>query len=306
MELRQLEHFLAVAEERHFTRAADTLRISQSGLSASIRALETELGASLFTRSTRRVELTQAGAALLEESIRTLASASAAREAVAAIRDVLGGTLTVGTEQCLGVLNLPQELAQFRRQHPGVHINLGFRGSAQLLDELASGRLDLALLALCSPTPQGVRLAPLSTEPFVVLCSPQHRLASAKTLRIADLAAETFVGFEEDWAARVLVGRAFSAEGLNHSVELEVNDVHTLLDLVEHELGVAVVPAHFAHKRPDRLTAIPLTGSGLEWTVAIAMPERPGPAARVLLGQLESLRPDPVEQHVDERDRRAA
>ncbi|HWU59201.1 MAG TPA: LysR family transcriptional regulator [Microbacteriaceae bacterium] len=288
MELRQLEHFLAVAEERHFTRAADVLRISQSGLSASIRALETELGTTLFTRSTRRVELTQAGAALMEESIRTLASASAARDAVAAIRDVLSGTLTVGTEECLGVVNLPEQLARFRENHPGVSIRLGFAGTAQLLEDLAAGRIDLALLAVCSPTPQGVRLAPLSTEPFVVLCSPRHRLAAERSVRIADLAAETFVGFQDDWAARVLANRAFAAEGLDHSVELEVNDVHTLLDLVGYDLGVAVVPAHFAHKRPDRLVAVPVSGSALDWTVAIAMPERPSPAARALLGQLEA------------------
>jgi DNA-binding transcriptional LysR family regulator len=288
MELRQLEHFLAVAEERHFTRAADTLRISQSGLSASIRALETELGTSLFTRSTRRVQLTQAGKALLDESIRTLASASAARDAVAAIRDVLGGTLTVGTEQCLGVMDLPKELAQFRASHPGVRINLGFSGSAQLLEELASGRLDLALLAVCGPTPQGVHLVTLSTEPFVVLCNPRRPLALQRAVAISALAAATFVGFQKDWASRVLVDREFAAQGLDHAVELEVNDVHTLLDLVEHDLGVAVVPAHFAHKRPERLAAIPLVGPQPAWTVALATPERPGPAARALLAQINS------------------
>ncbi|WP_308467283.1 LysR family transcriptional regulator [Rathayibacter soli] len=288
MELRQLEHFLAVAQERHFTRAADALRISQSGLSASIRALETELGASLFTRSTRRVELTQAGVALLTESIRTVASASAAREAVAAVRDVLSGTLTVGTEQCLGAIDLPEQLARFRQQHPGVRINLGFAGSTQLLDALATGRQDLAVLAVCGPTPQGVRLETVSTEPFVVLCSPRCALAAERSTTLADLAAETFVGFQADWAARVLVDRAFDAERLGHTVELEVNDVGTLLDLIEHDLGVAVVPAHFAHKRPERLAAVPLRATGLEWTVAIAIPEQPSPAARALLGQLET------------------
>jgi len=96
MELRQLEHFVAVAEESHFTRAAELLQISQSGLSASIRALETELGTPLFVRSTRRVELTEAGRVLLAESHRTLASVAAAHDAVAAVRGVLRGTLSVG------------------------------------------------------------------------------------------------------------------------------------------------------------------------------------------------------------------
>src|SRR5674476_1010595 len=98
MELRQLEHFVTVAEERHFTRAADLLQISQSGLSASIRALEMELGTSLFIRSTRRVELTAAGQALLADSRRTLASAAAAQNAVAAVRGLVRGRLTVSAE----------------------------------------------------------------------------------------------------------------------------------------------------------------------------------------------------------------
>lgn len=108
MELRHLEYFIAVAEERHFTRAAERMRVAQSGLSASIRTLERELGADLFIRSTRRVELTEAGRALLIEAHRTLASVDAARDAVAAVQGLLRGTVSVGTEQCLGVINLPR------------------------------------------------------------------------------------------------------------------------------------------------------------------------------------------------------
>jgi len=283
MELRQLEHFLAVAEERHFTRAAETLRISQSGLSASIRALETELGASLFLRSTRRVELTQAGQVLLAESMRTVASAAAAREAVAAIRDVLGGTLAVGTEQCLGVIDLPAELAAFRRRHPAVRVRLSFAGSGRLIEDVAHGGLDLAIVAVCGSTPQGVRLITLSTEPFVVLCHPGHPLAERASVSIADLEHETIVGFQDDWAARVLVDRAFAAIGRDKPVELEVNDVGTLLDLVGYSLGVAVVPAHFRQKRPKSLVAVPLSDERPQWRVAIAVPEHPSPAAEALL-----------------------
>ena len=140
MELRQLEHFVAVAEESHFTRAAELLQISQSGLSASIRALETELGTPLFVRSTRRVELTEAGRVLLAESHRTLASVAAAHDAVAAVRGVLRGTLSVGGEQCLGVVDVPAQLARFRSRHPGVEVRLRFGGSARPTDLLAAGR----------------------------------------------------------------------------------------------------------------------------------------------------------------------
>jgi DNA-binding transcriptional LysR family regulator len=286
VELRQLEHFIAVATEQHFTRAAESLQISQSGLSASVRALEHELGTPLFTRSTRRVVLTQAGQALLEEARRTVASADAARSAVDAVRGVLGGTLRVGTEQCLGVVDLGRELAAFRHHHPGVEVRLGFDGSADLIERVASGQLDLALVAECGDVPAGVRMTRLSTESFAILADPRHRLAELKGVTLDEIAAEPQIGFLPGWGARVLADRAFATAGLQSRVTMEVNDVHTLLDLVGHGLGVAVVPEHFRHKRPQTLRAVPIKGDELEWNVAVAVPEQPGPAGKVLLEQV--------------------
>lgn len=286
MELRQLEHFVAVATERHFTHAAELLQISQSGLSSSIRALETELGAPLFLRSTRRVELTAAGRALLEESHRTLASAAAARDAVLAVRGVVGGTLAVGSEQCLGVIDVPKELARFRAAHPGVRIQLGFAGSTALVADVASGRLDLAIVAVCATAPSGVTLHTLAERQLVLLCRHDHPRAAEPSVSVDDLTAETFVSFQPDWAARVLADRTFATRGVRHDVQLEVNDVHSLLDLVEAGLGVAVVPAPIAAKRSDRLAGVPLTGDVPPWEVAVAVPDNPSPAASAFLEQL--------------------
>lgn len=290
MELRQLGHFVAVAEERHFTRAAESLRISQSGLSASIRALEVELGAALFVRSTRHVELTAAGRALLVESHRILASAAAARDAVEAVSGVMGGVIAVGAEQCLGAVDLPRELARFRSRHPGVAIRLTFNGSALLLEQVGSGQLDLAIIAVCGPIPAGVHIEPMATEPLVVLTHPDSPIARLESVSLADLRDETFIGFKPDWAARVLATRAFTAADLPHSVELEVNDVHTMLDLIGQKLGVAIVPAPIAAKRPDALRATALRGDLPVWTVAAAVPDRPSPAAAAFLDLLAAGR----------------
>ena len=291
MELRQLEHVVAVAEHQHFTRAAEELQISQSGLSASVRALESELGTPLFTRSTRRVELTQAGSAFLPEAARTLAGAAAAKRAVDAVRGVLAGTLTVGTEQCLGAIDLPAELAAFRTEHDQVDVRLGFDGSANLLERLVAGQLDLAVLARCGPPPPGIRLRTLSEEGFTLLCHPDHPLARRSSVGLGELSEETLIGFSPEWAARMLAQQAFLAAGLHPTVGMEVNDVGTLLELVGHGLGVALVPAHFAHKRPDRLRAVAVEASAqLVWTVAVALPTTPSPAATALLTQFARAR----------------
>nr|WP_239579855.1 LysR family transcriptional regulator [Microlunatus panaciterrae] len=282
-----MEHFIAVAEEQHFTHAAELLQISQSGLSASIRALETELGSPLFVRSTRRVELTPAGRAFLDEAVRTVASATAAKNAVAAVQGVLRGTMSVGTEQCLGVLNLPQELAGFRSRHPGVEVRLSYEGSADLVAKVGAGQVDLALVAICDPDPIGLQLVPLSVESFVVLCHPSHPVAALTSVEIDRLVGESFVGFLPGWGARVLAERAFASIGSPHRVSMEVNDVHTLLDLVEHGLGIAIVPEHFARKRPDKLAAVAIDHDRLQWRVAVALPHQPSPAAKELLSQFD-------------------
>ena len=286
MELRQLEHFVAVAEARHFTRAAEQLSISQSGLSASVRALERELHTTLFVRNTRRVELTEAGRALLAESRRTLASAAAAREAVAAVDGLLRGTLSVGAEQCIGVVDVPALLAKFRAAHPGVEIRLRQAGSMLLLGQLQTGRLDVAFVATSGHVVEGVELTPLATEAMVLVCHPDHPLARRREVATAELDGETFIDFESAWGVRAIVDRALGDAGVRHESTIEVNDVHTLLDLVWHRLGVALVPAPIAAKKAAKLAAVPLRqGSADSWQVAVAAPspDAVSPAARALL-----------------------
>jgi DNA-binding transcriptional LysR family regulator len=290
MELRHLQHFVAVAEDQHFTRAAERLMVSQSGLSASIRALERELRAPLFVRTTRRVTLTEAGRALLAEAERILAQVRAAHEAVAAVQGVIRGTLTVGTEQCIAGVRVAGLLAAFRRRHPDVEIRLRQSGSGALAEEVAAGRLDLAFAYRTQADDDQLRSAPLAGEPMYVLCHPDHRLSGATALTPADVADEVFVDFHPAWGPRPATDAAFAAAGVRRTVALEVNDVHTLLDLVDENLGIAVVPRHFRHKR-EALCALPLKGTGevVYETVALLPPERAtSPAARALMALLES------------------
>ncbi|MEU2116789.1 LysR substrate-binding domain-containing protein [Streptomyces sp. NPDC016459] len=291
MELRHLQHFVAVAEDRHFTRAAERLLVSQSGLSASIRALERELRAPLFVRTTRRVTLTEAGRALLVEAERILAQVRAAHEAVAAVQGVLRGTLALGTEQCIAGVRTPGLLAAFRRRHPDVEIRLRQSGSPDLAEEVAAGRLDLAFAYRTRADTDQLRSVSLAAEPMTLLCHPEHRLATAgPALSPEDVAGEVFVDFHPDWGPRQATDTAFATAGVRRAVALEVNDVHSLLDLVDENLGVAAVPHHFRHKR-EALTAIPLKGTGpavYETVALLPPPETTSPAARALMTLLRT------------------
>ncbi|MEV2195304.1 LysR family transcriptional regulator [Streptomyces phaeochromogenes] len=290
MELRHLQHFVAVAEDQHFTRAAERLMVSQSGLSASIRALERELRAPLFVRTTRRVTLTEAGRALLTEAERILAQVRAAQDAVAAVQGVLRGTLSLGTEQCIAGVPVAQLLAAFRRQHPDVEIRLRQAGSGALAEDVAAGRLDLAFAVTTRADTEQLRCLPLTSEPMTVLCHPSHRLATGGPVTPDELGGEPFVDFHPDWGPRRTTDAAFAAAGVHRTVALEVNDVHSLLDLVEEGLGIAVVPRHFAHKRRV-LPALPLkadTETPYETVAMLPPPEATSPAARALMSLLET------------------
>jgi DNA-binding transcriptional LysR family regulator len=282
VELRQLEYFVAVAEERHFTRAANRAMVSQSGLSASIRALERELGAPLFVRSTRHVELTEVGRAVLVDARRTLAGAAAARDAAAAVQGLLRGTVVVGAEQCVTGVDVPAVLAAFRAEHPGVDVRLRHDGSLALLDRIPASRVDVAFVAVTGPVPDGVQLFPVARSPMVLLCHPEHAAAAGEPTW-AELAAQAFVDFPPDWSIRCLGDRAFAQAGERRDVELEVNDVHGLIDLVRHGLGIAIVPETVARKKSaEGLAVRPLPrGPAIEWEVAVAIGagERAGPAA---------------------------
>lgn len=294
MELRHLQHFVAVAEDQHFTRAAERLLVSQSGLSASIRALERELRARLFVRTTRRVTLTEAGRALLGEAERILAQVRAAHEAVAAVQGVLRGTLALGTEQCVAGVRTAGLLAAFRRRHPDVEIRLRQSGSLALAEEVAAGRLDLAFAYRARADSDRLRSVPLASEPMTLLCHPGHPLhpfaADGRDLALHELAEEIFVDFHPGWGPRPATDAAFAAAGVRRTVALEVNDVHSLLDLVDENLGVAVVPRHFRHKRRS-LTAVPVKGTGeavYETVALLPPPQATNPAARALMALLET------------------
>lgn len=289
MEIRQLQHFVSVAEEQHFTRAAARLMVSQSGLSASIRALERELRAPLFVRTTRTVTLTEAGRALLVEAERILAQERAAREAVAAVQGVLRGTLTLGAEQCIAGVNVAGLLAAFRRRHPHVEIHLRQWGSMTLAEQVAAGKLDMAFAYRTEADPERLRTVSLTSESMVVLCHPGHALAASGAAPAPrDLGEEVFVDFHPDWGPRRVTDGAFTALGVRRTVALEVNDVHSLLDLVGEGLGVAVVPRHFEDKRPS-LYSVPLkdtADSVYETAALLPAPEAMSPAARALMALL--------------------
>jgi DNA-binding transcriptional LysR family regulator len=283
MDVRHFEHFVAVAEERSFTRAAQRLHIVQSAVSASIRTLERELQTELFHRTTQRVELSDAGATLLPQARRILAEVASARELVSDVRAGLRGTLTIGTMQSLsaGTVDIAQLLGMFRVSHPLLEIRLRLapQGSRELAEQLRDGRLDIAILSLPGPRPAGITLTPLTSEPMALVCPRAHRLAARKSIRLSELGGEAFIDHPTGWGTRISVDHALASAGVEHRVVFEVGDTPSVVNLVRHGLGVAILPPSIVTER-DGVRLVALRGRAPLWEVSLAMPaNRPVTAA---------------------------
>ena len=286
MDSRQLEYFVAVAEELSFTRAAHRLFTVQSTVSAAIRALEADLKTTLFDRSTRRVTLSDAGQALLPEAKAALEAIDRARAVVEEASTGLRGSVRIGTMTRLGLVDLAELLGAFYQRYPLVEVQLTTSptGSSGLADDVRHGRLDVALVGLNRADLPGLETRELATVPFVVLVPSNHRLAGRGAIRLADLAGERFVDMLRGFGNRTTVDRAFDNAGLPRRVQVEVPDLTTVPDYVRAGLGVAVIP-ELDQDEVAGVTRLRITDVDLSWTLsAVTLSgRRPSRAVTALL-----------------------
>ncbi|WP_129337673.1 LysR family transcriptional regulator [Cellulomonas endophytica] len=286
MELRHLTYFLAVVDEGGFTRAATRLHVVQSAVSAGVRALERELGATLLDRERQPVAPTDAGAALLPHARATLDAAREARDAVGAVRGGLRGTVRLGTLTTAGTVDLPALLGAMHRRHPGVLVRLVAdpSGSAGLVAALREHRLDVAFVSVPGPAPAGVDLVPLATSPMDLVVPRDHPLAARAGVTVPDLADLDFVDFPEGYGNRAVTDRAFGAAGVRRRVTIEITDVRAGTDYIRHGLGVGLLP-RVVLGEDAALVQVPVRGADVTWPLqlATASGRRPGAAARALV-----------------------
>lgn len=254
-----MRYVLAVAEERSFTRAAERCHVVQSALSHQIKALEHELGVTLFARTSRRVEVTAAGEAFLAAARASLDAAERAVSDAAAATGQIRGTLTIGVIPTVTAIDIPAALGRFHQVHPEVRIRLRGGGSDEFITAITNGEMDVAVLGVPDTTPpQGVNTSVLARERLVAVVSADHALARRRRLRLEDLADETFVDFPEGTPGRIPSDLAFQTAGVHREVTFEAMSTDLILDLVRHNLVITLLsPAVIPDS--DDLHAIPVT-----------------------------------------------
>ncbi|GAC1494533.1 MAG: LysR substrate-binding domain-containing protein [Candidatus Limnocylindrales bacterium] len=269
MELHQLRYFVAVAEHRHFTRAAADLGVAQPSVSKQIRRLEAEIGDPLFDRRAGGVALTDAGAVLLPWAKRVLADLAAARAEVAGLATLEKGRLSVGATPSISTVLLPPVLAEFHRAHPGISLAVHEAGSRDLVRLLEAGDLDLALVVLPVPHDDLLATTAVLREDLVLAVPAGHALAKRRSVRIAELRGVPLVMFREGYDLRTTTIAACEAAGFHPVFAVEGAEMDGVLRMTAAGIGVAVVPG-IVVERGGPLVAVRLTDPTLSRSIALA------------------------------------
>ncbi len=240
MNLRDLEYLVALAETRHFGRAAERCHVSQPTLSAQLRKLEDFLGVSLIERRPRRVALTPAGEAVVARARRMLQDAEDIRGLARASQDPLSGPLKVGFIPTLGPYLLPRVAPKIAKALPKLALLLHEYQTAPLVERTLGGELDLAILALPAET-KGLVTRPLFAESFLVAMPEGHRLAARKRVKATDLEGEKLLLLEEGHCLRDQALEVCAHVGTEEQA-FRATSLETLRQMVASGLGLTLLP----------------------------------------------------------------
>lgn len=272
MNLEQLRGFVEVADLGHFTQAAAKLHLAQPSLSRQISSLEIELGAELFHRARGNISLTDAGETLLPRARRMLADADTIRAEMGELAGLQRGRVRLGATPTLCISLVAEAIAAFHAAHPGIELLLTEAGSNVLIEQLAAGAVDMALITLSDALPvSGSTLVrtPLLTEELVVVSSAEQGPIAEDGIDLEALARLPLVFFAESYDLRAVTDAAFRAAGLAPIPVVEGAEMDAVLRFVERGLGVAVVPAMVLLDRPS-LRSVRLIDPRLIRTIGLA------------------------------------
>jgi LysR family hydrogen peroxide-inducible transcriptional activator len=238
IKLKDLRYLVAVADSRHFGRAAERCFVSQPTLSAQLKKLEEYLGVQLIERQPKNVTLTEAGEQIVSRARRILEASEEVATLARAHRDPLAGRLRVAVLPTIGPYLLPRVSQQIRKSLPRLELRLYEYQTEQMLEKLQNGEIDLGILAL----PVSLEARELYTEAFVAAMPDQHRLAKRESVRIEDLKGETLLLLEDGHCLRDQALEVCSPVDLHESQDFRATSLETLRQMVATGAGVTLLP----------------------------------------------------------------
>lgn len=265
MELHQLRYVAEIARHGSFTAAAQTLHISQSGVSAQVAKLERELGVRIFQRGARTALPTPEGRTLLSQIETALTAVGTIRTLADELSDAARGQLRLGTVTACTIRGYLSAFADFRRDHPGVQVTASEGNSSDLIADLAAGNLDVALVAHADPLPDTFEAHTIVEESLVVGVRSDHPWASCRSVSPTDLADQDVLTLPHGTGVRTALEKTCATAGIKITPAVEVGSPDAAVELATQGAGVAVLSASMigellisVNLRPSMRTALSL------------------------------------------------
>ena len=235
--------FCDLVETGSFSKAAAINRVTQSAVSQQMRTLETRLGCNLIERRRRNLALTPEGEALHLASKEILQVWQLFESKLRGLKDEVAGKLKIASIYSIGLHELPPRLKAFREKYPDVEVKVEYRRSPQVYEMVEAGEVDVGLVAFPTKRPNLVHEV-FDEDELVVICHPQHALASKKRVSLSALKEERFIAFEPDTPTRKMIDRYLRHAGVNVVHVAEFDNIETVKRAVEVESGISIVPAN--------------------------------------------------------------
>ena len=272
MEIRQLKAFLAIAEAKTFTAGARRVNVTQAAISMQIRQLEEEVGLPLFTRTPRRVILTEAGEYLLERARKILREHDSALAEIAEVAGAEYGRLRIGSASGTFAMNqLPSILSALREKFPNAELTVSAGTSQTLVDKMMHGEIDTAFVSL--PVDNlNVSTESIFSDEIVAIAHPKHPLAKEKFISAAALAGEKLILGERGGNTRRMIDEFFQAANVKPNITMELSRQEAVTQMVAIGLGVGMAGAKSVAKeiRDGRLTSWFIEGAEIKWELGLA------------------------------------
>ena len=250
MDIRQIEYFAEVAKHLSFTKAAMTLHVSQPSISKAIQNLETELGVPLFYRSPKKLELTDAGHAVLVNAHQVLLAFNNMRSQLTELMELKKGQIRIGIPPIVGAEFFSKLISQYKEQYPFIEILLTEVGTKRIRQKIEHGELDIGLV--CSTKSKNEHLNTISflEDPLQLIVHCDHPLAKKPTVSMNDLAKEPFIIYRNDFILYDRIIEECSKAGFSPIIACETTQKDLFIEMVQAKLGVALLPQKIIEKIP--------------------------------------------------------
>lgn len=272
MEIKQLRAFIAIAEEKTFTAGAKRVNVTQAAVSMQIRQLEEEIGLPLFTRTPRRVILTEAGELLLQRARKIMNEHDSALAELAEVAGAEHGRLRIGSASAMfATAQLPTILESLKKEFPSAEISVSSGTSSMLVDKILHGEMDIAFVSL--PVETGnIETELLYVDQVVAIAHPSHPAAKRKKISAEELAQENLILGEQGGNTRRMIDDLFDSENLKPNIVMELSRQEAINKMVENRMGVGIASAKGVtdEVKAGKLVAWWIDGAEIKWNLGLA------------------------------------